>query len=165
MWRPQRRREAPSWYLRSRRPHSALATALALFIAGCARGEATGSGGPAAAAGVGGLGKPVSQGRAADLRATPDGKYLTYLVNPEKPRLQGVPPQMLLGELHVVASAGGAPRKVGENVTNMPGGSLFTPDSRWALFLTGYNAANQDGTLTALDLTDSAAAPLSLGKA
>src|SRR5215217_2485169 len=139
---------------------------------GCKKGEDSGakSGAPAAAPASAGAAAPsrapapssagrgtpagagqgllLAAGRAADLRLTSDGRYATYLMNGQKPRLDGVPPQMLLGELHVVPVEGGEPRKLGDSVTNVPGGLLFSADSKHALYLTGYNAASQSGALT-----------------
>ncbi len=71
------------------------------------------------------LGKQVAQGDGIDLRVTPDGKFATYLLDAQKPRLDGIPPVMRLGALYAVSTAGGEPRKLGAGVTNMPGGYLF----------------------------------------
>jgi hypothetical protein len=107
-------------------------------------------------------GDVLATGKATDLRTTPDGAQAFYLLESEKPRLEGVPPQMMVGELWTVAIAGGTPRKVGNGVTNVPGGYTFSPDSKWVLALTGYNAVEQTGTLTALrlDAADSKAVEL-----
>ena len=110
------------------------------------------------------LGEVVAPGKASDLRTTPDGKTALYLLDAEKPRLDGIPPMMKIGELWAVSTAGGPPRKVGNGVTNVPGGFTFSPDSRWALALTGYNAAVQAGTLTALDLSDASSKSIELGE-
>ncbi|HLL53160.1 MAG TPA: gliding motility protein, partial [Myxococcaceae bacterium] len=116
---------------------------------------------------VGGAGKPIAPGPAADLRLSPDGSHALYLANAEKPRLQGVPPSMVVGELYEVPVAGGPARKLGSGVTNVPGGALISSDSRWALYLSGYSAANQEGALQAFDLTDPnpSAEPIPLGRA
>ncbi len=154
----------------TRRSFRAPSLVLGLFASVCAlgltsacKGKST-SGGAPAAHGVGGMGTPVASVKAVDLRVTPDGKFAAYLVDAEKPRLEGIPPQMVVGELHVAPTEGaGGPRKVGNGVTNVPGGYLFSPDSRWVLFLVGYNAADQSGELQALELTDPAAKPKKLG--
>ncbi|NMO20039.1 gliding motility protein [Pyxidicoccus fallax] len=162
-----------------------LVAALVMAGAGCKKDE--GGGGGAAGSGTGtaptggaaasapaapargapgaGQGLLLAAGRAADLRVTPDGQYATYLLNGQKPRLDGVPPQMLLGELYVVPVAGGEPRKLGDGVTNVPGGLLTTPDSKYALFLTGYNPASQSGALAVASLTDAKSEPTVLGTA
>src|SRR5207237_4179694 len=74
---------------------------------------------------IGGLGTVVAGGLATDLRISPDGKIAAYLKEGSKPRLEGVPPTMRVGELHVVPTAGGSPRKLGNGVSNFPGGYLF----------------------------------------
>lgn len=154
--------------------------ALAVAGTGCKKGEDGGA--PASGAGGGGAAKSaqasaprgapgagqgtlLAAGRAADLRVTQDGRYATYLMNGQKPRLDGVPPQMLLGELYVVPVEGGEPRKLGEGVTNVPGGLLLTQDSKHALFLAGYNPASQSGALSVAALDDAKAEPTALGTA
>jgi hypothetical protein len=145
---------------------------MALSVVGCKRedsggGSGGGGGGGTASgksAGVGGMGTLLAAGVAADLRVSPDGQFITYLLEAKKPRLDGIPPQMLLGELHVVMASGGSPRKVGEGVTNVPGGQLFSKDSRYVLFLNGYNPANQSGALHVLSLTEATAEPVKLGE-
>jgi hypothetical protein len=144
---------------------------VALSVVGCKRedsgGARGGSGGGGTASGkgavVGGQGTLLAPGVAADLRVSPDGQFVTYLLEAKKPRLDGIPPQMLLGELHVVPASGGSPRKVGEGVTNVPGGQLFSKDSRYLLFLNGYNPANQSGVLHVLPLAEPSAEPVKLG--
>ncbi|RKG85125.1 gliding motility protein [Corallococcus terminator] len=114
---------------------------------------------------VGGQGQQLAAGRAADLRLSPDGQFATYLLNGQKPRLDGIPPQMLVGTLYVVPVAGGKPRELGNGVTNVPGSLLFSADSRHLLYVTGYNPASQSGELHALAVTDAAAQPVTLGTA
>ncbi|WP_224245246.1 TolB-like translocation protein [Hyalangium gracile] len=146
---------------------------VALSVVGCKRGDSGGgggggSGGSGAASGkgavVGGLGTLLAPGMAADLRVSPDGQFATYLLEAKKPRLDGVPPQMLLGELHVVPVVGGSSRKVGEGVTNVPGGQLFSKDAHYLFFLNGYNPANQAGALHVLSLAEPTAEPVKLGE-
>jgi hypothetical protein len=121
------------------------------------------AGSTSARAGIGGLGTAVAQMKATDLRVTPDGKVALYLADPRRPALQGLPPQLVLGELFEVPTTGGAPRKLGNGITNAPGGYLTSPDSHWALFLVGYNAAVQAGQLMRVDLSDPSADPIELG--
>ncbi|MDC0708438.1 gliding motility protein [Stigmatella sp. ncwal1] len=146
-----------------------LGVLVALCGVGCKREEANGGSGAAApsrskGALVGGMGTLLAPGRAADLRVSPNGQFLTYLMEAKKPRLDGIPPQMVLGELYLVPVAGGTPRKVGEGVTNAPGGLLFTPEPGHVLFLGGYNPAIQAGALYAQSLTDPTAEPVKLGE-
>lgn len=110
------------------------------------------------------LGEQVVSGKATDLRTTPDGQHALYLMEGEKPRLDGIPPQMLVGELFAVPTSGGSARKLGNGVTNVPGGYTFSPDSRWALYLTGYNVVTQSGSLMAADLSDPTSEPVELGQ-
>ncbi|MDY7224784.1 gliding motility protein [Hyalangium sp. s54d21] len=140
---------------------------VALGVVGCKREESKGggAGGSGKGALVGGMGTLLAAGQAADLRVTPDGQFVTYLLEAKKPRLDGVPPQMVLGELYFVPVAGGAPRKVGEGVTNVPGGQLISKDSRYLLFLNGYNPASQSGALQVVSLTEPSADPVRLGEA
>ncbi|MFZ5469524.1 MAG: TolB family protein [Myxococcota bacterium] len=112
---------------------------------------------------IGGVGKAVATGAATDLRVSPDGKHAAFLIDAEKPRLEGVPPQMLVGELHTAALETGTSKKAGNVITNVPGGYLFSSDSRWLFFLAGYNAAEQSGELNLLDLSDPATDPRKLG--
>ncbi|MBL8955853.1 MAG: PD40 domain-containing protein [Myxococcaceae bacterium] len=100
-----------------------------------------------AAGAVGGVGVLVAGGLATDLRISPDAKTAAYLKEAQKPRLEGVPSTMRVGELWVVPTAGGSPKKLGNGVSNFPGGYLFTADSKWVLELVGYNASAQAGEL------------------
>lgn len=134
-----------------------VAVACALALAGCTKHKDKAQAYLA-------LGEQVAKADASALRLTPDGKTALFLEDAEKPHLDGIPPQMLVGVLHAVPTSGGAARKVGTGVTNMPGGYLFSPDSRWVLFLSGYNAVSQSGTLQALDLQSADSEPVTLGE-
>ena len=142
---------------------------LALALVGCKRAEDKGGGGgqgkARSAGAVGGLGVMLAEGPAEDLRVTADGQFATYLTKTRKPTVEGIPPQMRLGTLYMVPVTGGSPRKLGDGVTNVPGGMLFTPDSKHVLYLTGYNLANQSGALHVLALSDPSAEPQKLGDA
>jgi hypothetical protein len=112
----------------------------------------------------GGLGQQLAEGAAEDLRVTEDGRFATFLQRTRKPPVEGIPPQMRLGALFVVPVEGGTPRRVGDGVTNVPGGQLFSPDSRYLLYLTGYNLADQSGVLNVLELREPTAEPVRLGE-
>ncbi|MFT3707938.1 MAG: hypothetical protein QM817_09805 [Archangium sp.] len=103
------------------------------------------------------LGQRLLEGDAQDLRAAPDGEVLTVLLDGVKPALQGVPPPMRIGSLWAVPVKGeGKPVKLGNGVTNMPGGWLHTPDSKWILFTAAWDPSQQVGELfvqNAKDLT------------
>ena len=144
---------------------AALAAAL-LSLPGCQKGEGTSA--PTAvqarnASLVPSLGKRLAKGQASELRLSPGGKVATWLADAEKPRLNGIPPQMRVGELWAVPVDGGEPRKLANGVTNVPGGWLFTPDGRWALALEGFNAAVSSGALVAVDLSVPSSKPVRLG--
>lgn len=113
---------------------------------------------------LGGVGKPLAKGAATELRVAPKGKHATYLIDAEKPRIDGIPPQMRVGALWAVALDGGEPRRLGSGVTNVPGGWLFSADGRWVLVLEGYNPASASGNLVAVDLADPKSEPKTLGQ-
>jgi hypothetical protein len=141
---------------------------MGLALVGCKRSDAKAEGGKGsarAAAAVGGQGVMLAEGPAEDLRVTEDGQFATYLQKTHKPILEGIPPQMRLGTLYLVPVTGGVPRKLGDGVTNVPGGQLFTSDSKHVMFLTGYNVAAQSGVLHVLALSDPSAEPQKLGDA
>lgn len=97
------------------------------------------------------IGERRLEGEAQELRASPDGEVLTVLLDAQKPSTAGVPPPMRLGNLWAVPSKGGTPRKLGGGVTNMAGGWLHTADSRFILFTTGWDPAQQTGELFVQD--------------
>lgn len=97
------------------------------------------------------IGERRLEGEGQELRASPDGEVLTVLLDAQKPTTQGVPPPMRLGTLWVVPSKGGAPKKVGSGVTNMAGGWLHTADSRFVVFTTQWDPAQQTGELFVQD--------------
>lgn len=100
------------------------------------------------------LGERRLSADAQDLRPAPDGAVLTVLVDAKKPPIQGAPPPMRLGELWAVPTVSGEPVKLANGVTNMPGGWLFTADSRWILFSGAYDPTQQLGELYVQDAKD-----------
>jgi Tol biopolymer transport system component len=149
-----------------------LFVAAALLVSGCkGKGSEETVGGVSVSlnkvmkgeAGVGGVGVKRASGIGIDLRTTSDGQHLTFLLDAEKPRLDGLPPPMRVGVLWAVPAKGGDARKLGNGVTNMPGGYLFSPDGRWVLLLAGYNPAEQSGELRVADLADPGSPPERLG--
>src|SRR5512140_2050422 len=138
-------------------PCALAAAALAALLAGCSRK----SGPPE----IPPLGKPVALGNASDLRISPDGRFAAYLLDARKPNLEGLPPQVQLGELWLVPLEGGEPVRVGEGVVSTPGAYVFSPSSRWLAFLARYNVAEQQGELRVLDLQKPAEEPRRLGGA
>jgi hypothetical protein len=93
-------------------------------------------------------------GEAQDLRASPDGAVLTALVDAQRPPIQGAPPPMRQGDLWAVPAEKGEPVRLARGVTNMPGGWLFTADSRWILFAGAYDPTQQIGELYVQDAKD-----------
>jgi len=125
------------------------AAALAL-ICGCGKQGSSQSNGPKRI----GVGVAVSPGRASDVRLTPDGAAAAFLLDGQKPHLDGIPPQMLVGKLRAVRLDGSGERELGEGVTNVPGGFVLSRDSRWVAFLANYNPAVQTGALHVGSLAD-----------
>ncbi|MBX7100596.1 MAG: gliding motility protein, partial [Myxococcaceae bacterium] len=125
---------------------------------------APGAAAPAKGPVVGGLGTRVAEANASDLRITKDGRFAAYLTDVDKPRLNGAPQYLRVGELFVVGTDGKAPaRRLGQGATNAPGGFLFTADSSRVLYLVGYSAADQAGELRVASLADAASASERLG--
>jgi hypothetical protein len=54
---------------------------------------------------------------------------------------------MRIGGLWAVPTRGGKPMKLGNGVTNMPGGWLHTADSKWILFTAAWDPSQQVGEL------------------
>lgn len=100
------------------------------------------------------LGVRKVEGSAIDLRASPDGKIVTALLDGEKPRIDGVPPTMRMGSLWAVPTGDGAAVKVATGAVNVPGGLLFTNDGKYLLALGAYDPTQQSGELLVQDLTD-----------
>ncbi len=97
------------------------------------------------------LGVRRLEGVGQELRASPDGEVLTVLLEAQKPTTQGVPPPMRLGTLWAVHSKTGPAQKLGAGVTNMPGGWLYTADSKWILFSASWDPTQQVGELFVQD--------------
>lgn len=114
---------------------------------------------------VGGVGQQLLAGRLSDLRVSPDYRFATVLKDAQKPALNGISPRLRVGELDAVSLTDGTVRKLGEGVTNSPGGYLFSPDARWVVLLEGYNAASQAGQAKVVDLNHPEAAPAEIGQA
>ncbi|HXX30017.1 MAG TPA: gliding motility protein [Myxococcaceae bacterium] len=131
-----------------------LALAL-LLVAGCQRSASA----PAERPVVGGLGRRLVAGPAANLRLSRDGAWATFLRNPARPALEGVNPDSVnpktaQGELVAVSLADGSARTLARAVTNRPGAALFSPDGQWLLFLADLDLASGTGTLYTQRLGD-----------
>jgi WD40-like Beta Propeller Repeat len=141
-----------------------LAALTVLLLAGCQKATSE----PAKSL-VGGLGRRLAQGSAADLRLSRDGAWATFLRNPVRPSLEGVNPDSInpksaVGELLAVSLASGEARSMARRVFNRPGATLFSPDGRWLLFLTEFDLASGVGTLMTQRL-DVAGEPEARGQA
>jgi hypothetical protein len=103
------------------------------------------------------LGERRITGDASELRASPDGQVVTALLDAKKPTIEGVPPPARVGDLWAAGASAGAAVKVAAGVTNMPGGWLFSPDSKWILASAGWDASQQVGELIVINAHDLAA--------
>lgn len=103
------------------------------------------------------LGEKRLAGDPQDLRPSPDGELLTVLLDAKKPPIQGAPPPMRLGDLWAMPAVKGEPVKVATGVTNMPGGWLFSPDSKWLLVAGAWDPTQQLGELYVQDAKNLAA--------
>lgn len=97
------------------------------------------------------LGERRITGSASELRASPDGQVVTALLDAKKPTVEGVPPPARVGDLWAAGALKGEAVKVATGVTNMPGGWLITPDSRWILASASWDASRQVGELVVAD--------------
>ena len=97
------------------------------------------------------LGQRLLEGKAEELRASPDGAVVTVLLEAGKPNVRGVPPTMRQGDLWAVATDGSGAQKLGAGVVNVPGGWLFSPDSKWILFNASWDPQTQSGELYVQD--------------
>ena len=79
---------------------------------------------------------------------SPDGKWIGFLGQIERPKELGVPDGIFQGMLELVPSDGskGARQLLG-GVTNLPGGFGFSPDSKYLAAIKGYLFAAHAGTL------------------
>ncbi|MBL8921514.1 MAG: hypothetical protein JNJ54_21820 [Myxococcaceae bacterium] len=139
---------------------------LTVALTACAKKDAGGGGGPTPGgpktirqsiekpARMTSLGTRKLEGVAIDLRAAPDGRVVTALLDAEKPRIDGVPPTMRVGALWAVPTGEGAAVKIANGATNVPGGLLFTSDGKFLLVLGAYDPSQQAGELLVQDLTD-----------
>lgn len=139
---------------------------LAVSLAACSKKDGAGGGGSGSPKGpktirqsiekparMTSVGTRKLEGNAIDLRASPDGRVVTALLDGEKPPIDGVPASMRLGALWIVPVEG-APLKVAAGAVNMPGGLLFTSDGRYLLVLGAYDPTQQSGELLVQDLHD-----------
>lgn len=123
----------------------ALALVVAATLAACSKSK---GGGGSASKGVGI--RVADDGEVTRVTASPDGKWLAFLGQVERPKELGVPQGVLLGLLEVASSSPGpVPRPLLGGVTNMPGNFAFSPDSKVLAALKGFRFATHTGTLEA----------------
>lgn len=104
------------------------------------------------------LGKPVLRGDYIELRASPDGRWLTALKDSASPSGIGLPPALKVGALWLVGADGAGASHVASQVQNFSGGWLFSPDSKWLLAVGNYSTERHDGDLVVVS-TPAAQAP------
>jgi hypothetical protein len=97
------------------------------------------------------LGERRIAGQVQELRASPDGAWVTGLVEAERPQVEGVSPLLRVGVLWIAGVNTAQARPVASGVSNQPGGVLATADSRWLLVLSGWDPRTQQGTLLVVD--------------
>lgn len=128
-------RGGSSW--RSTGRAAALAMSLAAAAAGCGRRQEP----PA------GLGRRLVEGPARGLVASPDGAWLAWLDHCARPPAPGLPPDAASCDLRVMPSGGGAPRRLAEGVTTLPGGLAWSGDGRALAALADYDYGASAGGL------------------
>lgn len=144
-----------------------LAVVVALLVVGCKETPRPGAGGGVrakVAAEREAVRLPVKgvrrlAGAVQDLRASADGRLLTVLRDAKKPTIEGVPPPMRVGDLWALSVEGGEPVKIASGVTNLPGGWLISPSSRWIIAAADWDVGQQEGALLIADARALSAAP------
>ena len=106
-----------------------------------------------------GLGVKKVSGDVRELRASPDGQVLTVLVDAATPTVQGAPPTLKVGELYAAPVGEGEAHKIARDVVNMPGGWLFSADSKWLVVTAAWDTSAQAGELLVQDARALGTAP------
>ncbi len=97
-----------------------------------------------------GRGKPVFEGPVRALFASADGTWLAFLGGCAEVTASFLPPRTARCDLRVVASAGGAARKIASGVTTLPHGVGWAPSGDVLAVLADYDHAAAAGTLLVL---------------
>lgn len=92
-------------------------------------------------------GRTLLSAPAKELWVAPGGLTVATLTEASASGERGAPPDVLLGALTVVPVSGGAPRRVGGAVSNLPGSIAFSRDGQYLAFVAGYSIANANGEL------------------
>lgn len=109
-------------------------------------------------------GQQLVVGKARELVHSPDGKFVTTLIDAEQAGDPGAPKGLLLGALHLAPTAGGPSRRLGGGVSNLPDAQLFSADGRHLAFLASYSVSRAHGELR-LTKTDATTEPRSVAEA
>lgn len=97
--------------------------------------------------------KRIRQGTAlvsANVRqlwVSPAGEYVATLADVTPSKEAGAPADVYVGALTLAPAAGGAARRLGGGVTNLPGSLIYSRDGRHVAFLAGYSIARARGEL------------------
>jgi hypothetical protein len=95
----------------------------------------------------------ADDGEVARVTASPDGKWIAFLGQVERPKDLGVPEGILTGLLELVPSDGASSaRQLLGGVTNLEGAFGFAPDSSVLAALKGFRFGTHSGTLEAVRL-------------
>lgn len=113
---------------------------LLALLAACGGGEA-----PAAPAG--GMGRRLAPGEPRAMLPSADGAHLAWLDGCHVARGRLLPAGTASCELHVVASAGGAPQRVASAVTTLPHGFGWSPAGGALAAVGDYDYGTGSGTL------------------
>lgn len=93
-----------------------------------------------------GLGRPVFEGPVRALAASPDGAWIAFLDGCAEVKGQALPPGTASCDLRVVASEGGAVRRIARAVTTLPHAVAWTPEGR-LVALAAYDVPTASGAL------------------
>jgi len=94
-----------------------------------------------------GIGRRVAAGLAGALRPSPDGATLAFLDRCARPPVPDLPPSVSSCDLEVLPVAGGAPRRIAEGVTTLPGGIAWSGTGSLLAALADHDYGTGGGTL------------------
>ncbi|MBS2030797.1 MAG: PD40 domain-containing protein [Deltaproteobacteria bacterium] len=121
------------------------ALVLALFaLAACQKGGTARDNDPRKTYGV----RIADDGEVARVTTSPDGKYVAFLGQVERPKELGVPEGILVGLLELVPADGSGPaRQLLGGVTNLEGSFAFSSDGAVLAAIKSFRFASHSGTL------------------
>lgn len=82
-----------------------------------------------------------------DLYPSPTGAHVATLVRALPSKEKGAPQDVFVGSLHLASVVEGTQRRLGGDVTNLPGALLYSQDGEWIAFLAGYSLQRAVGEL------------------